>query len=281
MSIEPGTLYVVATPIGNLDDMTPRALDVLRIAARIAAEDTRRTGSLLRHFGIDTPLQALHEHNERQVVPDLVRRLQSGESIALVSDAGTPLVSDPGYHLTRAAHAAGLRVSPIPGASAVMAALSAAGLASDRFLFVGFLPAKAGQRHNALKALQQERATLIFFEAPHRIAESLQAMADVFGADRTAALGRELTKTFETVRQLPLGELATFVANDPDQQRGEAVILVEGAPAAEEDGLDADAQRIALLLADELPVKQAAALTARITGAKKNAVYQWLLESRG
>jgi 16S rRNA (cytidine1402-2'-O)-methyltransferase len=282
VSIDAGTLYVVATPIGNLGDMSPRAIAVLSGVARIAAEDTRHSAVLLRHFGIATPLTALHEHNERQAVEGLVERLKAGEALALISDAGTPLISDPGYHLVRAAHAAGLRVVPVPGPSAVMAALSASGLPTDQFLFVGFLPSKAGPRRAMLEGLAREPRTLVLFEAPHRVAEALVDLAAAFGDGREATLARELTKTFETVRHLPLGELREFVGADPDQQRGEVVLVVAGAPAEETaDGLSDAARRVAAILAEELPLKQAAALTARLTEAKKNRVYQYLLDTRG
>jgi 16S rRNA (cytidine1402-2'-O)-methyltransferase len=282
VSIDAGTLYVVATPIGNLGDMSPRAVAVLSGVARIAAEDTRHSAVLLRHFGIGTPVTALHEHNERQAVEGLVERLRAGEALALISDAGTPLISDPGYHLVRAVHAAGLRVVPIPGPSAVMAALSASGLATDQFLFVGFLPSKAGPRRAALEGLAREPRTLVLFEAPHRVAETLVDLAAVFGEGREATLARELTKTFETVRRLPLGALRAFVAADTDQQRGEVVLVVAGAPAEEPaDGLSEAAKRVAAILAEELPLKQAAALTARLTEAKRNRVYQHLLDTRG
>lgn len=280
VSIEPRTLYVIATPIGNLGDMSARALQTLREVDLIAAEDTRHSRVLLRHFGIDKPMTALHEHNERQAVAAIVSRLTAGERVALISDAGTPLVSDPGYHLTRAVHEAGLRVSPVPGPCAAIASLSVAGLPSDRFLFLGFLPAKAGQRRSALERLRDERETLLFYEAPHRIAESLADMAAIFGGGRIAVLARELTKTFETVRRLPLEQLAAFVRSDPEQQRGEAVIVVDGAPKGEATELDPESGRVAEILSDELPIKQAAALAAKITGAKKNALYQHLLKRK-
>ncbi len=273
-----GTLYVVATPIGNLGDMTPRALEVLRSVGHIAAEDTRHSAGLLRHFGIATPLFALHEHNEREASAEVVRRLQQGEDIALISDAGTPLISDPGFPLTRLAHEQGVRVVPVPGASALVAALSAAGLPTDRFVFEGFLPAKRGTRRNALEALRREHRTLAFYEAPHRLLECLEDLAEIFGPDRLAVLARELTKTFETVRRASLGELAAFVRDDPDQQRGEAVLLVQGAPALEGEGLEEETRRVAELLAGELPVKQAAALAAKLTGAKKNRIYDYLVK---
>jgi len=279
VSIEKGTLYVVATPIGNLADLSHRAREVLAAVDVIAAEDTRHTRGLLSHFGIERPLVSLHEHNERKVLEDLLARLAAGASVAQVSDAGTPLVSDPGFHLVRAAQEAGIRVVPVPGPSAVLTALCAAGVPTDRFVFEGFLPAKEGARRKRLEALAAEPRTLVFFEAPHRIAETLADMATTLGGAREAALARELTKTFETIRRAPLAELACWVAEDPNQRRGELVIVVHGAPATENE-LDAEALRILKLLAAELPPRQAAALAAEITGKKKNLLYQALL-SRG
>ncbi len=278
MSIEAGILYIVATPIGNLGDISARALAVLQKADRIAAEDTRHSASLLRHFAIDTPMFALHEHNERHKAESVLGLLRQGESLALISDAGTPLISDPGYFLVREAHRAGIKVVPVPGPSALIAALSASGLATDRFCFEGFLPAKSGARRRALEALAQEPRTLAFYETPHRIEESLLDMAASLGAERPATLARELTKTFETIRHATLGELAEWVAADPNQRKGEFVLLVEGAPQKEDEGLDGETQRIATLLAEELSVKQAAALAAKISGEKKNAIYKYLLE---
>ncbi len=278
MSIEAGILYIVATPIGNLGDISARALAVLQKADRIAAEDTRHSASLLRHFAIDTPMFALHEHNERHKAESVLGLLRQGESLALISDAGTPLISDPGYFLVREAHRAGIKVVPVPGPSALIAALSASGLATDRFCFEGFLPAKSGARRRALEALAQEPRTLAFYETPHRIEESLLDMAASLGAERPATLARELTKTFETIRHATLGELAEWVAADPNQRKGEFVVLVEGAPQKEDEGLDGETQRIATLLAEELSVKQAAALAAKISGEKKNAIYKYLLE---
>ncbi len=280
MSIEKGTLYVVATPIGNLADLSPRARDVLGTVDVIAAEDTRHTRGLLNHFGIDRPLVSLHEHNERRVLEDLVARLLAGASVAQVSDAGTPLVSDPGFHLVRAAQEAGVRVVPLPGPSAVLAALAAAGVPTDRFVFEGFLPAKEGARRKRLEALASEPRTLVFFEAPHRIAETLADLAAIFGQTREAALARELTKAFETIRRAPLGELAAWVARDANQRRGEIVLVVHGAPGSESE-LDAEALRVLKLLAAELPPRQAAAVAAEITGKKKNLLYQALLSISG
>ncbi len=274
-----GTLYVVATPIGNLEDIGARALRVLREVALIAAEDTRHSARLLQHFGIATPLVACHEHNERDQGGRLVGRLLAGEDLALISDAGTPLISDPGYHLVRNARAAGVRVVPVPGACALIAALSAAGLASDRFIFEGFLPARAAGRRQRLQALVEEPRTLIFYEAPHRLLESLEDMRVLFGDERPAVLARELTKAFETIKGAALGELCAWVAADSNQQRGECVLLIEGwqAPVGEE-ALSAEALRVLDLLLAELPLKRAAALAAEITGVRKNLLYQQALE---
>ncbi len=276
-----GTLYVVATPIGNLDDMSARALKVLADVALIAAEDTRHSVRLLQHFGIDTPLAACHEHNERDEGGRFITKLLAGEDVALVSDAGTPLISDPGYHLVRQARAAGVSVVPVPGACALIAALSAAGLPSDRFIFEGFLPAKAAGRRARLEQVKEEPRTLIFYEAPHRILECLEDMELVFGGERPALLARELTKTFETLKGLPLAELRAFVAGDSNQQRGECVVLVGGWSAPEgEDAISAEAQRVLDLLLAELPLKRAAALAAQITGVRKNLLYQVALEKQ-
>ncbi|PNQ92068.1 16S rRNA (cytidine(1402)-2'-O)-methyltransferase [Pseudomonas gingeri NCPPB 3146 = LMG 5327] len=276
-----GSLYVVATPIGNLDDISARAMKVLRDVSLIAAEDTRHSLRLLQHFGIATPLAACHEHNERDEGSRFIAKLLAGEDVALISDAGTPLISDPGYHLVRQARAAGIKVVPVPGACALIAALSAAGLPSDRFIFEGFLPAKAVGRRSRLELLKEEPRTLIFYEAPHRILECLQDMELVFGPERPALLGRELTKTFETLKGLPLGELRGFVEADSNQQRGECVVLVAGWTAPEtDDAVGAEAMRILDLLLKEMPLKRAAALAAEITGVRKNVLYQVALEKQ-
>lgn len=276
---QPGKLYVVATPIGNLDDISPRALRTLREVALIAAEDTRHSIRLLQHFGITTALAACHDHNEREQGGRFVARLLAGDDVALISDAGTPLISDPGYHLVRQVRAAGIEVVPVPGPSALIAALSAAGLPSDRFIFEGFLPAKAAARRGRLELLKEEPRTLIFYEAPHRVLESVQDMASLFGRDRHAVLARELTKTFETLKGAPLGELAEWIAADSNQQRGECVLLVTGWQAPEgEDAISGEALRVLDLLLGELPVKRAAALAAEITGVRKNLLYQAALE---
>ncbi|MBP0946340.1 16S rRNA (cytidine(1402)-2'-O)-methyltransferase [Pseudomonas alliivorans] len=276
-----GSLYVVATPIGNLDDMSVRALKVLREVALIAAEDTRHSSRLMQHFGISTPLAACHEHNERDEGSRFITRLLAGDDVALISDAGTPLISDPGYHLVRQARAAGVPVVPVPGACALIAALSAAGLPSDRFIFEGFLPAKAVGRKARLEQVKEEPRTLIFYEAPHRILECLQDMERVFGAGRPALLAREITKTFETLKGLPLGELRAFVEADSNQQRGECVVLVAGwTPPEDEDVIGAEARRILDLLLEEMPLKRAAALAAEITGVRKNLLYQVALDKQ-
>lgn len=276
-----GSLYVVATPIGNLDDISARALTILRSVALIAAEDTRHSARLMQHFGIGTPLAACHEHNERDQGGRFLARLLAGDDVALISDAGTPLISDPGYHLVRQARAAGIAVVPVPGACALIAALSAAGLPSDRFIFEGFLPAKAAGRRARLEQVKEEPRTLIFYEAPHRILECLQDMQLVFGDERPALLARELTKTFETLKGLPLAELAAWVAADSNQQRGECVVLVAGWQAPEGDeAVSAEAMRVLNLLLAEMPLKRAAALAAEITGVRKNLLYQVALEQQ-
>ena len=267
-----GTLFIVATPIGNLGDLSPRAQQTLREVAAICAEDTRRSGQLLAHFGIGTPLLALHEHNEDAIAQKIVARLQAGESLALVSDAGTPLVSDPGFRLVRAARAAGVKVSPLPGPSALVAALSVAGLPSDRFCFEGFLPAKASARRERLQALAAEPRTLIFYESSHRIADTLADMAQSFGAERPAVLARELSKLFETVLDGSLGQLRGRVETDADQRKGEFVVLVQGA------GEDADAKviegrRLYARLKDHLPPSTAAKLAAELSGAPRKELY--------
>lgn len=275
MSSPVGTLYVVATPIGNLQDLTPRALEVLRSVSLIAAEDTRHSARLLQHFGINTPTTACHDHNERDKSVRLVERLLAGDDLALISDAGTPLISDPGFHLVRQAREAGVRVCPVPGACALIAALSAAGLPSDRFAFEGFLPAKTQGRRQRLQALAGESRTWMVYEAPHRLLECLQDMLEVLGGERQVVLARELTKTFETIKGAPLAELVDWVAGDSDQQRGECVLVVEGAPARDDaEALDPAVERTLEVLLEELPVKQAAALAAKLTGVKKNRLYQ-------
>lgn len=271
--VQPGSLWVVATPIGHRDDFSARAVQTLRAVAVIAAEDTRHSRPLLQHYQIDTPMLALHDHNERDAADALVRRLLDGESVALISDAGTPLISDPGFRLVRAARAAGVRCVPVPGACAAIAGLSVAGLPSDRFVFEGFLPPKAAARRSRLQELAADARTLIFYESSHRVAESLADMRDVFGGDREAVLARELTKLFETVIGEPLAELAARVAGDPDQQRGECVLLVAGR-GEEVDARLAEGRRIFAILREELPPAKAAKLAAAITGAPRKALYE-------
>ncbi len=268
----PGTLFVVATPIGNLADLSPRALETLKRADAICAEDTRHTRQLLAHFGLERPLLALHEHNEDEMAGRLVARLRAGESLALVSDAGTPLVSDPGYRLVRAARAAGIKVSPVPGASALIAALSVAGLPSDRFAFEGFLPAKATARRERLSLLAGETRTLVFYESAHRIEETLADAAAAFGAQRPAAIARELTKLFETVLDGSLSDLQARVAADPNQRKGEFVLLVQGA-GEDADAKVAEGRRVYAKLSEHLPPSTAAKLAAELTGAPRKALY--------
>jgi 16S rRNA (cytidine1402-2'-O)-methyltransferase len=270
-----GHLYVVATPIGNRDDLSARAIETLRKVAVIACEDTRHSAPLLNSIGADAKRLALHDHNEAAASAGLVAQMLRGDSVALISDAGTPLVSDPGYRLVQAAAKAGLRVVPIPGPSALIAALSVAGLATDRFSFEGFLPNKSAARRSALAALAEDPRTLVFYEARHRIVESLEDMIASFGADREAVLARELTKTFETLLRGTLAEVLERVRSDSDQQLGEFVVVVAGAAV-----LDADARRLAEgrrvfeLLKDELPPSRAVRIAAEISGAPKNALYK-------
>jgi len=273
------TLYVVATPIGNLDDMVPRAVAVLQSVDVIAAEDTRHSARLLSHFSIDTPALAYHDHTDLKQVTALIERMQQGQSIALISDAGTPLVSDPGYRLVRETRKAGIRVVPVPGACAMVAALSASGLPSDRFAFEGFLPAKTAARCSRLEPLASDERTLIFYEAPHRIEASLADMAQIFGAEREAVLAREITKTFETIYSGSVADLQAFVASDSNQRRGEMVVMVRGVSRTEKKvDIDPEAERLMRILMTELPLKQASKLVAEITGLKKKPLYQWGVE---
>jgi len=272
MSTAAATLYVVATPIGNLADLSPRAQEVLRSVAAICAEDTRHTGQLLSHFGISKPLVALHDHNEEAMAERVVARLLGGESLAVVSDAGTPLVSDPGFRLVRAARAAGVRVSPIPGACAAIAALSVAGLPSDRFVFEGFLPAKGAARRERLNKLAAETGTLVFYESSHRIAESLADMVAAFGAERPAVVARELTKLFETVLDGSLEQLLAKVLADDNQRKGEFVVMVQGA-GDDEQARIAEGRRLYAKLNGHLPPSTAAKLAAELSGAPRKALY--------
>ncbi|MDY0971334.1 16S rRNA (cytidine(1402)-2'-O)-methyltransferase [Siccibacter turicensis] len=275
-----GKLYIVPTPIGNLGDITQRALDVLQSVDLIAAEDTRHTGLLLQHFAITARLFALHDHNEQQKAQTLLAKLQDGLNIALVSDAGTPLINDPGYHLVRTCREAGVQVVPLPGPCAAIAALSAAGLPSDRFCYEGFLPAKSKGRRDTLRALEQEPRTLIFYESTHRLLESLEDICSELGESRYVVLAREITKTWESIHGAPIGELLAWVKEDDNRRKGEMVLIVEGFKAQEE-ALPADALRTLALLQAELPLKKAAALAAEIHGVKKNALYKYALEQQG
>ena len=275
--MNPGTLFVVATPIGNLGDLSPRAAEVLAQVALIAAEDTRVTKRLLQHIGCDTRMLSLHDHNESQRVAGLLERLQAGEDVALVSDAGTPLINDPGYTLVKTVRQSGVKVVPIPGPSALITALLVAGLPTDRFVYEGFLSSKPAARRARLKELAQESRTLVFYESPHRILATLADLRDVFGADREAVLARELTKTFETLHGDQLGALYEWVEADSNQQRGEFVLVVAGVSEVAESS-EVDEEHLLQVLLEELPVKQAASLAARITGGKRNALYARALQ---
>ncbi len=271
-----GVLYVVATPIGNLGDISARTREILAGVSVVAAEDTRHSGQLLREMGLERPLVSLHEHNERARAGELVARLAAGESVALVSDAGTPLVSDPGFLLVRAAIEAGITVSPVPGPCAAIAALSAAGLPGDRFCFEGFLPARAIARRRRLAELARETRTLVIYEAPHRIADCLTDLAEACGRDRRASVARELTKHFETFYRGSLGELMDRAATDADMRRGECVVIVEGAAETGPDESRLD-ETLAVLL-EFLPASAAAAATAKLTGARRKDAYARALE---
>jgi 16S rRNA (cytidine1402-2'-O)-methyltransferase len=269
---------VVATPIGNLQDISMRALEVLKSVDMIAAEDTRHTAHLLTHFGIKAKMIALHEHNERRAGQRVLDALHSGQSVAMVSDAGTPGISDPGAVLVGMARDEGVNVVPLPGACAAVAALSAAGFEHPHFLFYGFLPASGAQRRRALEGLRELEAVLVFYEAPHRVLESVQDMANVLGGERRILVARELTKTFETLHRCKLQEAVGWMQADPNQQRGEFVLLVDGAVPPPQNEVNDEVRRVLQLLLDELPLKQAVKLAADITCAKKNALYQLALE---
>ncbi|MFW1967010.1 16S rRNA (cytidine(1402)-2'-O)-methyltransferase [Acinetobacter guillouiae] len=272
-------LFVVATPIGHLDDMTFRSIEVLKSVSVIAAEDTRQSAQLLKHYNISTPLTACHDHNESNKIDILIEKLKSGQNIALVSDAGTPLISDPGFKLVRAAQENGIRVIPVPGACAAIAALSAVGLPSDRFSFEGFLSSKQSQRLIQLEKLKHESQTMIIYEAPHRILDSVKDMADVFGADRPVGFAREITKTFETIKKMTLRELVTFIENDRNQQKGEIVLVIGGAPDAKDQDVEQEKlDQLLNRLLQDLSVKAASQLAADLTGIKKKIAYQRALE---
>jgi 16S rRNA (cytidine1402-2'-O)-methyltransferase len=272
-------LYVVATPIGNLGDMSQRGVDMLRAVDLIAAEDTRHSQRLLQHFAISTPVMAYHDHSDERALHKIQACLAAGGSVALVSDAGTPLISDPGYRLVRYVQDNGFAVRPVPGPCAAVAALSVSGLPTDRFLFEGFLPARAGSRANRLAELAQATSTLVFYEAPHRVRDALQAMVHAFGDQREAALAREVTKTFETIKRASLAQLLAFVAADSNQQKGEIVLVVAGKRAGEQE-ISAEVSSLLLRLVQELPAKRAAAVVADFTGLRKKQLYDYLLAAK-
>lgn len=271
-----GTLYVVATPIGNLDDLSPRATRTLACVDVVAAEDTRHSGRLLSHLGIQKRMIALHDHNERDRAAGILTELEVGRDVALISDAGTPLISDPGYVVVREARAGGYRVSPIPGPCALVAALSAAGLPTDRFMYVGFLPAKRSGRRASLELLSSEVATLVFYESPHRILESVRDFAEVLGPDREMVLGREITKTFETFYSGPAAQVLEELERDPHGSRGEFVVMIRGATAeaGNDESATMDVDRVLRVLLAELPVKKVAKMASELTGLSKNELYQ-------
>jgi len=271
-----GTLYMVATPIGNLGDISPRAVETLKAVDLIAAEDTRHSQRLLSHLGVTTHMQAYHEHNEEYQTERLIGRLRQGESIALISDAGTPLVSDPGYRLVEQAHLHGIKVVPVPGACAAIAAMSVAGLPTDRFSFEGFPPAKQAARLSYLQALKEESRTMVFYISCHRVIETLQDMVTVFGEQRLATFAREITKTYETIRKATLAELCAWVADDDMQRKGEIVLVLAGNVQDKSEHPLRD--QILAVLVDELPVKQAAKIASRITGVNKNELYEAALQ---
>lgn len=271
-----GELYVVATPIGNLGDMVPRAVDVLHAVDVVAAEDTRHSGRLLNHLGIETPLIPYHDYSDDRQITRIVELLGQGKSIALISDAGTPLISDPGYKLVRAVRLHGFKVVPVPGPCALITAVSASGLPSDRFTFEGFPPAKSSARVKKFQQLVDEPRTIVFYESPHRIVDTLNDMVTVFGGAREAVMARELTKAYETFLCGQLAEIKQQVVADANQQKGEIVLILKGAEAATASD-EAEQQRVLTLLMAELPLKQAAALAAKITGGHKNALYQLAL----
>ncbi|RLW71324.1 MAG: 16S rRNA (cytidine(1402)-2'-O)-methyltransferase [gamma proteobacterium symbiont of Stewartia floridana] len=277
-SVSKGVLYVVATPIGNLDDLTPRAVEILKQVDFIAAEDTRHTRPLLRHYAIDTPMRSLHQFNERAKMDSLLAELNEGASIALVSDAGTPLISDPGFPLVRGYAAAGGQIVPIPGASALACALSAAGLPTDRFLFAGFPPRSRSQRKKWLQELAAERATLVLYEASHRVVESLEDMSAVFGGEREAVIAREMTKTYETFLRGNLESLLQTLQQEEDQRKGEFVVLIKGSTVVSQSRVEVDVEQMLITLLAELPLKQAVSLASSITGIKKNKLYNQALE---
>lgn len=270
----PGTLFIVATPIGNMGDISARAIEVLKSVDLIAAEDTRHSGRLMSHFQITTPLVAYHDHGSEAQGERIFAALDGGQNVALISDAGTPLVSDPGYRLVRSARERAYKVIPLPGACAAITALSAAGLPSDRFCFEGFLPAKQSQRHKSLELLAGETRTLIFYEAPHRIVATVEDLIDIFGAEREVTLARELSKTYETVLNGNLSELLAQIKSDVNQQKGEMVLVVRGFDGQVQSEQEREEERVLTLLLEDLPVKQAASLAAKICGGQRNSLYK-------
>ena len=271
-----GILYIVATPIGNLQDITQRALDTFAQVDLIAAEDTRHSGLLLSHYGIKKPFFALHDHNEQEKAHILVEKLKQGSNIALISDAGTPLISDPGFHLVRQCREARIRVVPLPGACAAITALCASGIASDRFCFEGFLPAKSKARKDKLENIAEEDRTLIFYESTHRILDTLEDMQSVLGEERYIVLAREITKTWETITGNTIKNLREWLLEDPNRTKGEMVLIVEGKPKSDNnDEISPQAVKALELIAEELPLKKAAAIVAELYGYKKNALYQF------
>jgi len=277
MSKSSGKIYVVATPIGNLSDMSERAIETLKSVDLILAEDTRHSFPLLRHFQIQTQCQAFHEHNEKVMAERFCRRVKDGESMAIISDAGVPLISDPGFPLVKLAHESNIKVEPIPGPCAAITALSASGLATDRFSFEGFLPTKSGARKKVLHELEGESRTLIFYESPRRILDTLSDMFEIMGAEREVVLARELTKLFETIHKAPLGELLAFVEEDENQRKGEIVLLVAGKPVVDAEEVSLNVEKVLRILLADLPLKQAVSLASKLTEQKKNQVYQTAL----
>ncbi len=271
-------LYIVATPIGNLDDMTPRAIEVLQSVDLIAAEDTRHSAKLMQHCSVQTPLIAYHDHSSDDQVERILHRLREGKSVALISDAGTPLISDPGYRLVARAREESITVIPIPGACALIAAMCASGLPTDRFMFEGFTPAKSSGRKKLFEQVKQEERTVICYESPHRLEDSLKDAIEVLGGDRKVVLARELTKTFETFLCGPLQEVLDTVLSDANQKKGEMIILIQGcSPEPASDSISAEVERTMNVLLEELPIKQASALASKLTGEKKNKLYKWAL----
>lgn len=280
ISIKPSTLYIVATPIGNLGDITLRAIETLKNVDLIAAEDTRHSGLLLQHFAIEGRLYPLHDHNEQQKTEALIEKLKSGLSIALISDAGTPLINDPGYHLVKACYQNQITVVPVPGACAAITALSVSGLPTDRFCYEGFLPAKSKARIDLLTQLKQEPRTVVFYESTHRILDSLQDMLNVYGPEKIVVLAKELTKSWETIMHSPLKDLIEWLKADDNRRKGEFVLIVEGYDKVNEQKIDPDAIKLLNRLQQEIPLKKAAGIVAEIYSLKKNQLYQLGLEQK-